>query len=72
MRMTISWVRARHGFVHDFTLQAAYGTRRRESRLHLWHIFNNAGTRQTDSLEYVDTRYDRILPETGSCGPVFL
>jgi iron complex outermembrane receptor protein len=47
---------------HDFTLQAAYGTREKGIPTASYGtIFNNAGTRTTDSHEYVDTRYDRIL-----------
>lgn len=42
----------------DFTLQAAYGTRQKNIPTGAYStIFNNAGTRTTDSHGYVDLRY---------------
>jgi outer membrane receptor for ferrienterochelin and colicins len=47
---------------HDFTLQAAYGTREKGIPTGSYGtIFNNAGTRTTDSHGYVDARYDHTF-----------
>lgn len=47
---------------HDFTIQAAFGTREKGIPTGAYGtIFNNPGTRTTDSHSYIDARYDRIF-----------
>src|SRR5665213_294730 len=51
---------------HDFTLQAAYGTREKGIPTGSYDtIFNNPGTRTTDSHEYFDARSDHTF--AGNC-----
>src|SRR5579859_2302514 len=46
----------------DFTLQASYGTREKGIPTGSYGtIFNNRGTRTTDSHQYIDARYDHIV-----------
>jgi len=49
----------------DFTLQSAYGIREKGIPTGAYGtIFNNAGTRTTDSHGYIDLRYDHTFPDS--------